>query len=125
MCEFGCSAFLDESTTECSQCNTARNRNDPVYLTMVSIQDKIAQMLAIPEIREDIANYRKNFKQDGVYKDVFSGKFYQELITKKGLFQNIHDVAIGLCVDAFTSKSGNQSMVMISALIFSVNPSQR
>jgi hypothetical protein len=124
MCEFGCAAFHDEVTLECPQCQAPRNKNKPTYLSMVSIQDKVAQMLAIPEIREDIETYRNSYEHNGVYRDVFSGKLYSDL-KKKNMFKNKHDVAIGLCVDAFSSKSGRQSLVLISVIVFSINPSQR
>jgi hypothetical protein len=125
MCEFGCAPFRDEATLECSQCKTPRNKTKPTYLKMVSIEAKVAQMLSIPEIREDIASYRSNFNYDGVYRDVFSGRLYNDLKNKKDMFKNKHDVIIGLCVDGFSSKSGNQSLVMISVIVFSINPSQR
>jgi hypothetical protein len=91
---------------------------------MVSIQDKIAQLLAIDKIRQMIETYRMSYEHEGVYKDIYSGQIYQKL-KEKGFFKSKHDVAIGLCVDGFSSKSGNQSLVMISVIIFSIDPSDR
>jgi hypothetical protein len=106
----------------CPECLTKRNPRNGVVLKTVSILDKIAQLLACDHTREMIKDYRSNFKHDGKYRDVFSGEIYNQL---KGQFLGDHDVVIGLCVDGFTSKNSKESLVMIHAIIFSFDPSER
>lgn len=125
MCKNGCFAFSDEADEECPPCHTKRNKADRTFLNTVSIPDKVAQLLAIDETRDMIKNYRANFEHDGNYKDVFSGGIYKEMKEKLGMFKNDHDVLIGLGVDAFSSKSGRQSLVMISTIVFSIDPLER
>ena len=95
---------------------------------MISIQDKIAQMLACDSTRGELETYRSEFDQehenDTGYYDVFSGSIYKDL-KEKGLFTNSHDIFIGLCIDGFSTKQGNQSLVMIYVIIFSLDPSIR
>jgi hypothetical protein len=124
ICQNGCYAFNDNTIDACPECLTQRprNRKKGVILKTVSILDKVAQLLAIDSTREMIREYRANFKNDHVYRDVFSGEMYAQL---KEEFLGEHDVLIGLCVDGFSSKNSRESLTMIHAIVFSIDPSYR
>jgi hypothetical protein len=123
MCQNGCSP-LNADMIECPECKTPRNKDNPTFLKMLSIQDKMAKLLACDETRELVEQYKIDFDQDGTFKDVFSGEIFQH-VKSTGRYDNKHDLLLGLCVDAFSSKAGRQSMVMVYAVNFSLDPSIR
>jgi hypothetical protein len=123
MCENGCMP-LSPDMTECSECKTSKNKDRQTFLKMVSIQDKMAKLLACDETRELVELYKTDFVDDGSYKDVFSGDIFKH-IKSTGRYDNKHDLLLGLCVDAFSSKAGRQSMVLVYVVNFSLDPSIR
>jgi hypothetical protein len=123
MCAAGCTPLTD-AMMHCPECNAERNKKKPTFLKMISVQDKMAQLLACDETRALIEEYKTEFKADGVYRDVFSGEIFSHVkVTDR--YNNKHDILLGLCVDAFSSKAGRQSMVMVYAINFSLDPSIR
>jgi hypothetical protein len=124
MCYNGCFVFENDETI-CPKCTTPRNKDKPVYIKMVSLEDKAVNLLVCDETREMIESYRSSLHNDGTYKDIFSGEIFEHLDVEKNLFQRKHDIILGLCIDAFTSKTSSQSMVLVTAINFSLPPSVR
>jgi hypothetical protein len=110
--------------THCPECNAERNKEKPTFLKMISIQDKMAQILACDETRDLIEEYKTEFKADGVYRDVFSGEIFSH-VKATGRYNNKHDILLALCVDGFSSKAGRQSMVLVHGINLSLDPSIR
>jgi hypothetical protein len=124
MCYNGCFVFENDETV-CPKCTTQRNKDKPVYIKMVSLKDKAINLLVCDETREMIESYQSSFQNDGSYKDIFSGEIFKHLDVEKNLFKKKHDIILGLCIDAFTSKTSSQSMVLVTAINFSLPPSVR
>lgn len=124
----GCYLFdpiLDADKSACPHCGATRRSNSVVK--MVDIADHMSHMLACDDFRAEVEKYREVIDartDDDPYTDFFSGSAYQELLAK-GLFAGKHDIGIVLCVDGFTSRVSNQSMVMIHVVIPSIDPSIR
>lgn len=124
----GCYLFdpiVDANKIACPECGASRQSKSVVK--MVDIGDHVSSMLACDEFRGEVEQYRKvidaRTDQDP-FTDFFSGSAYQEL-RSRGLFSGKHDIAIVLCVDGFTSRVSNESMVMIHVIIPSIDPSIR
>lgn len=118
--------------TECPKCQVAR----PVAGThqvvkIMSIADKIAELLASEEFREGVqayADFRTANQQDSqqpkVFRDVFDGEIYENL-TENGVIDSNPSIIIKLDVDGFTCSSSRSSMTMVNAVILSLDPSER
>lgn len=124
----GCHLFdpvVDADEVACPCCGAPRRPGSVVK--MVDIGDHISHMLTCDDFRKEVEQYREviDARTEGdPYTDFFSGSAYQEL-RAKGLFAGKHDIGIVLCVDGFTSRVSNQSMVMIHVIIPSLDPSIR
>lgn len=134
ICASGCYLFdpeIDANLIACPLCNRSRNVNKKAYIKMVSLEDKISQMLVCDDVRESM-EYRFNmFENDsdseafeGEYTDMFSGQNYKDL-REQGLGRNKHDVFIVLNVDGFSSKFSQTAMVLINAVIMNLPPTER
>ncbi|KAG2200633.1 hypothetical protein INT47_007377 [Mucor saturninus] len=124
----GCYLFnsiTDAAMTECPQCNAKRRAGSVVK--MVDIGDHLARLLARKDFRKEVEQYREvidAIEEGDPYTDFFSGLEFKEL-KEKDLFSGKHDLAIVLCVDGFTSKVSQKSMVMVHVIIPSIDPSIR
>ncbi|CAO3669755.1 unnamed protein product [Rhizopus stolonifer] len=134
ICVDGCYLFdkeKDQDLACCPICNKARTGSK---FKMVSIAEKIAQLLSCRETR-DLLKYRheqdiererreKGPATEKVYRDVFDGETYQELC-QEGMFKNENGVAICINIDGFIGKYTNESMSIIHCIIMNYDPELR
>ncbi|KAI8966976.1 hypothetical protein BDF20DRAFT_903515 [Mycotypha africana] len=132
ICSSGCYLFdpiQDAKLTICPMCSTLRTKQK--FVKIVSLKDKIAQLLCSDDFRSEIEYRDDNFgdvmdddDDNKVYTDIFSGEVYKNL-QQQGLFQNVHDIALALSIDGFSSRSSRTSMVIVDAVILNLPPSIR
>ena len=132
-CTCGRYLYLDASLTSCPECQAERATSvsrSPVRV--ISIADKIAELLICDEFREGMRDYAeivRDYQQQesgrAVYRDVFDGEIYQKLLNDGVFDQSIMNIILKLDVDGFTCSSSKESMVMVNAVILSLDPSER
>lgn len=129
----------DTSTIECPKCLAARtapasNKNSERSIKIMSIGDKIAELLACEEFRDGIESYTETLRSNQevhynqgtkVFRDIFDGEIYETLIRDKTINKNINNIFLKLDVDGFTCSNSRTSMTMVNAVILSLDPSQR
>ena len=133
VCPEGCKLYgLDDEQDNCVDCGQARYeinnelvKTPAASMKLMSIGDLLAQMLANPATR-DLLHYRANREsRAGEISDIFDGENYKEL-TRRGLFSNPDDIAIGLYTDGFVNqKKGKSSYTIIHVVIYNLDPSIR
>lgn len=127
----------DMSLDKCPKCQATRNASSRETkqrtVKMMSIADKMAELLACDDFREGMEVYSSTVKNNNriqqtegvkVFRDVFDGQIYQDLI-KDGKIDSNFNVVIKLDVDGFTCASSRSSMTMVNAVILSLDPSER
>lgn len=127
----------DASLSECPKCKsprattTSETKSTPVRV--ISVADKIAELLICDEFRDGMQEYAstvKNFSAQQAhgrktYRDVFDGEIYQNLIKSGTIDDTNFNIILKLDVDGFTCSSSKDSMVMVNAVILSLDPSER
>ena len=121
----------DAQLTQCPKCQEPRPTKGK-SVRIINIADKVAELLVCDEFREGMQNYAaivKNQQQstqdEKVYKDVFDGQIYQQLLKENTIDSDRFNIMLKLDIDGFTCSSSKTSMVMVNAVILSIDPSER
>lgn len=97
---------------------------------MVSIKDRISQLLCCDGFRDLIEYRHMNFSMmedegpNKLYTDIFSGRTYETLV-QSGHFKNVHDIALAINIDGFSSRASNKAMVIVDAVVLNLPPWER
>ena len=99
---------------------------------MVSIADKVAEMISSEEIRQNLIDRQKDVienitRNNDTYADIFDGEIFKNLYSSQAINtdQNIINIYLKIDVDGFTSSSSHSSMIMIHAVVLNLESSER
>ncbi|KAG0737340.1 hypothetical protein G6F24_017988 [Rhizopus arrhizus] len=83
------------------------------------------------DYKRELFNYRSEFDQnvhcDGIYKDVFDGQVYRNLLlNERQLFRNQGDIALMLVVDGFVPRHNQTvTLTVVTCYIMNIDPAYR
>ena len=96
---------------------------------IISIADKMAEMLSSEEIRENLIERQSMAKisNNDTYSDIYDGAIFKSLYGNQIIDndENILNIYLKLDVDGFTSSSSHSSMIMIHAVVLNLDSSER
>lgn len=99
---------------------------------MVSIADKVAEMMSSDEVRQKIIDCQKEVienitRNNDTYGDIFDGQIFKDLYNSQAINtdQDIINIYLKIDIDGFTSSSSHSSMIMIHAVVLNLDSSER
>ena len=114
----------------CPVCHTARS--SAKVTKMISISDKIVEMLLSDEIRTNLIERQVEVAEhitrtSDTYADIYDGDIFRSLYNNQIINndENILNIYLKVDIDGFTSSSSHSSMVMVHAVILNLDSSER
>lgn len=121
---------MNEDDDQCQYCGEKRYQiSKPdiprATMTIMSIGERLAQMLADPKTNELLQYRSERQSVPGEISDIFDGENYKDLV-RRGFFTNPNDIAVGLFTDGFVNqRKGKSSYTIVHIIIFNIDPSIR
>jgi hypothetical protein len=116
----------DSQVDMCPVCNQTRSTKK--ITKVVSIADKVAEMLCSEEIRTSLMQRQSKAREsNNSYADIYDGEIFKNLYSNQVINndENILNIYLKLDVDGFTSSSSHSSMIMIHAVVLNLDSSER
>jgi hypothetical protein len=111
----------------CPVCNQPKTTKKVTKI--VSIGDKIAEMLASDELRDNLIQRQREFTtgNNNTYADIYDGKIFRHLYSSQAIDndENILKIYLKIDVDGFTCSSAQKSMIMLNAVVLNLDSSER
>jgi hypothetical protein len=100
---------------------------------MVSITEKVVEMLSCDDIRQNLIQMQRNryasnnANEDSFYGDIYDGELFKALYSSQliNTDPNILNIYLKLDIDGFTCSASRSSMVMIHAVVLNLDSAER
>lgn len=134
ICSDGCYLYRDDNETQVDCCPVCK-KTTKKSTKIVSITEKIVEMLSCDEIRDNLLERQRERTNNSTdinatnssYGDIYDGQLFKDLYASKVINNDpdILNIYLKLDVDGFTASSSRSSMIMIHAVVLNLDSSEK
>ncbi|KAL9539149.1 hypothetical protein MBANPS3_010440 [Mucor bainieri] len=137
VCSNGCTLYVGDEYQYHPVCNLSRLEDTPNMTRILSIEDKVAEILSTEDLRKELISQHHELidrlESENVsntsdsYNDIYDEELFRKLYSN-GCFnkdKNIVNIYLKIDVDGFTLKSSRKSMVLMHAVVLNMDSADR